>query len=178
MNTRLAYRLDRMVSWDAALCVRFNRMSRLASVRDFFRVVSRLGDGLFWYGAMLGMLLVEGHAAVLPVLHMIATGLFCTVLYKWLKRRTLRPRPYEMHPDIVASGKALDQFSFPSGHTLHAFGFSVVAIAYYPSLAGLLLPFTGLVAASRPILGLHYPTDVLAGAVIGTTVACLSLLLV
>jgi len=177
MNTRLAYRLDRMVSWDAALCVRCNRMSRLTGVRDFFRVVSRLGDGVFWYGTMLGMLLVERSAAVMPVLHMVVTGLLCTVLYKWLKRRTLRPRPYEVHPDIVASGKALDQFSFPSGHTLHAFAFSIIALYYYPALAGLMLPFTALVAASRPILGLHYPTDVLAGAAIGTTVAYLSLLL-
>lgn len=78
-------------------------------------------------------------------------------------------------PDIVASGKALDRFSFPSGHTLHAVAFSCVALAYYPALAPLLLPFTGLVAMSRPVLGLHYPSDVLAGALIGLLIAGASL---
>lgn len=176
MSTRLAFPLERAASWDAALCLRCNRMSRLVTVRTFFRAVSRLGDGVFWYGLMLGLLAIDGTAAAVPVVHMALTGLTCTVLYKWLKRRTLRPRPYEVHPDIVASGRVLDQFSFPSGHTLHAFAFSIVALAYYPALAGVLLPFTALVAASRPILGLHYPSDVLAGAAIGTLVAGLALL--
>ncbi len=64
--------------------------------------------------------------------------------------------------------------AFPSGHTLHAVGFSVVVLAYYPFLAWLVVPFTLLVAASRLVLGLHYPTDVLAGAVIGASIASAS----
>lgn len=83
-------------------------------------------------------------------------------------------RPYQVHPHIVASGRALDQFSFPSGHTLHAVGFSGIALACYPELAPLLLPFTVLVALSRPILGLRYPSDVVAGAVLGGLIAGLS----
>jgi membrane-associated phospholipid phosphatase len=56
----------------------------------------------------------------------------------------------------------LDEFSFPSGHTLHAVSFTIVALAYYPWLAPLLVPFTAGVALSRVVLGLHYPSDVLA----------------
>jgi len=69
----------------------------------------------------------------------------------------------------------LDEFSFPSGHTLHAVAFTVVALAYYPALAPLLLPFTASVAASRVVLGLHYPSDVLAATGIGITLATASL---
>ncbi|WP_155518951.1 phosphatase PAP2 family protein, partial [Xanthomonas euvesicatoria] len=69
----------------------------------------------------------------------------------------------------------LDEFSFPSGHTLHAVSFSIVALAYYPWLAPLLVPFSAGVALSRVVLGLHYPSDVLAATLIGVLLASLSL---
>src|ERR1035438_6767906 len=65
----------------------------------------------------------------------------------------------------------VNAFSFPSGHTLHAMAFTVVAVSDFPALASLLVPFTLLVALSRVVLGLHYPSDVLAGAAIGAGVA-------
>jgi undecaprenyl-diphosphatase len=173
---RSAYPLEQLLDIDHALCVWFNRTSFKKPVRIFFRIISRLGDGVFWYALMLALLLADGSAAVPAVLHMMITGLICTALYKWLKARTLRPRPYAIHTDVVCSAAPLDQFSFPSGHTLHAVAFGVVALAYYPLLAGLLLPFMLLVAASRVVLGLHYPSDVLAGAAVGYGIAAVSLL--
>lgn len=161
--------------WDQKLCLRLNRAGRIAWVRGLFRAISRLGDGLFWYALMLALLAVEGAAALLPVMHLLAAGMICTVLYKRIKARTSRPRPFRAHPDIVCRGVALDAFSFPSGHTLHAVAFSLIALSYYPFLLPLLLPFTLLVAASRLVLGLHYPSDVLAGATIGAGIAGLTL---
>lgn len=106
---------------------------------------------------------------------MLLVGLVCMSLYKWLKGKTLRPRPYEVHQDIWLTGRPLDRFSFPSGHTLHAVAFSLVLLSYYPQLYWLAVPFTVLVALSRVVLGLHYPSDVLAGAAIGSLIALLSL---
>jgi undecaprenyl-diphosphatase len=71
----------------------------------------------------------------------------------------------------------LDRYSFPSGHTLHAVSFSLIALHYFPGLAWLLLPFTLLVALSRLVLGLHYPTDVLIATLLGGGLATTSLLL-
>jgi undecaprenyl-diphosphatase len=138
-------------------------------------VVSRLGNGVFWYVLMLAILTWRGPLAITPVLHMVVTGAVCTLLYKWIKTKTTRLRPYQRNQAIQVAAHPLDQYSFPSGHTLHAVSFTLVAVYYYPALASLLLPFTVLVALSRVALGLHYPSDVLAGVAIGGAVASLSL---
>ncbi len=169
--------LARLSAWDARLCVGLNRLAQRPALRRFFGVISRLGDGLFWYALMGLLLILERGAAVLPVLHMVGVGLTGLLLYKWLKHKTLRPRPCDLHPAILRGTDPLDEFSFPSGHTLHAVAFTLVAIDHYPWLAPLLIPFTLLVAVSRVFLGLHYPTDVLAGAALGWAVASLSFLL-
>ena len=174
MNLRLTQPLERIAHWDGALALRLNRASQGAWVRMPFSMVSRLGDGVFWYALMLALLLRFGADAVAVVVHMIAAGLACTALYKWLKHTTVRPRPYEAYPGIRLFAAPLDQFSFPSGHTLHAVAFTLVALAYYPWLAWIAVPFTLLVAASRIMLGLHYPSDVLAGALVGAAIALVS----
>lgn len=165
----------RIYQLDSALCIRVNKTSQYLLVRYWFRLVSRLGDGVFWYTLMLGILATQGKAGVTPALHMVLVGLFSTLLYKWIKGKTLRPRPYEVHQDIWLTGHPLDKFSFPSGHTLHAVGFTIIALHYYPGLAWVLIPFSMMVAASRVVLGLHYPSDVLAGALIGAGIAFISL---
>ena len=91
-----------------------------------------------------------------------------------LKRGTLRPRPYEVVQAVAPGAAVLDSFSFPSGHTLHAVAFTILFGAYYPVLLAPLVAFTLLTAASRGELGLHYPSDVLAGAAIGAALAGLS----
>lgn len=167
--------LERAQRADAALCLAMNRALRLAALPPFFRLVSWLGNGLFWYALMLALLLHDGRAAALPVAHLAMVGIACTLIYKAVKRRTLRPRPYQALEALDIGAVPLDRFSFPSGHTLHAVAFSLVAAAYYPALALPLAAFTALTAASRVVLGLHYPSDVLAGAAIGGSVAALSL---
>ncbi|MDO9012951.1 MAG: phosphatase PAP2 family protein [Gallionella sp.] len=170
--------LQRINDCDVALCLFCNRQSRHLLIRDAFRLISRLGDGVFWYTLMAALLLYYQDYALPAVLHMLAVALAGTVIYKFIKVKTLRPRPFNVYPAIICTGKALDQFSFPSGHTLHAVSFSIIVIFYFPGLAWLVLPFAVLVALSRPILGLHYPSDVLAGALLGALIAAVSFWLV
>ncbi len=170
--------LNRIQALDSALCVTVSHTSQYRLIRDWFRIISRLGDGVFWYTLMLAILVVQQADGVKPVLHMLAAGLTGTLIYKWLKHKTHRPRPYQVHQDVWVVGKPLDHFSFPSGHTLHAVAFGLVALFYFPVLAIVLIPFIVMVAMSRVILGLHYPSDVLAGAAIGYVIALISISLV
>jgi len=169
--------LNRLAAREHAWLERLNSVRLPAWEVGLMRLASPLGDGVFWYALMLALLAWHGWDAVPAVLHMIIAGLLGTLVYKWLKGATERPRPYQVCPTICCLTAPLDRFSFPSGHTLHAVVFSLVATAYYPALGWLVWPFTALVALSRLVLGLHYVSDVLVGAVLGGAVAALSLAL-
>lgn len=159
-------------------CRRANRWGASGLVRRYFAAISRLGDGGFWYALMGALVLVDGTTGLAASAHMAATGGVALLMYKRLKRWTRRPRPFAVDGRIQPWVAPLDEFSFPSGHTLHAVSFTVVALAWYPWLAVLLVPFSASVAVSRVVLGLHYPSDVLAALGLGSLLACISLWLV
>lgn len=167
--------LTRLDALEHRLCITLNRTSRHQAVRLLFKAVSRLGDGVFWYALMGALALIGGAAGQRAALQMGLTSLVGVALYKLLKQRLVRERPFITHGDIFCAGTPLDRYSFPSGHTLQAVLFTTLALAWFPTLAGLLLPFTLLVALSRMVLGLHYPSDVLCGAALGWGLAELSL---
>jgi undecaprenyl-diphosphatase len=153
------------------LCLIFNRANHLKPISLLFAAISRLGNGVFWYVLILMLPALYGRAALPVSLHMALVGLAGVLVYKWLKTSTERVRPYSHNGDIFQNVAALDQFSFPSGHTLHAVSFSWVLLHYYPEWAVLVVPFAALVALSRVVLGLHYPSDVLMGALLGAGLA-------
>ena len=155
-------------------CLRWNRWAAQRALVGFFGIVSRLGDGVFWY-CLMAAIAAYGSRGRIAALHMALTGLAAAMLYRLLKRWTRRPRPFRAHREIVAHIAPLDEFSFPSGHTLHAVSFTIIALAYFPLLAPLLVTFALLVAASRVVLGLHYPSDVLAATILGGALSAVSL---
>lgn len=165
------YLRRRLRTNETALCLRANGLCAHALTRRFFAIVSRLGDGVFWYLLMGVLALFGGSIGQVAALHLAVIGLLSLTLYKALKQWTRRPRPFASDVRIRAWIAPLDEFSFPSGHTLHAVAFTIVALAYLPVLAWVLIPFTATVAASRVVLGLHYPSDVLAATGIGTVLA-------
>lgn len=164
--------------FDAAeygLCRRLNRGASFAVPRRVFQIASRLGDGLAWYALILVLPLIYGRPAVKPAIVMALTGALGVLVYALLKRLFVRERPFITHAAIDRGAAPLDRYSFPSGHTLHAVSFTWQACAHFPELAWVLVPLAALIASSRVVLGLHYPSDVVAGAAIGAALAALGM---
>lgn len=152
---------------DISLCRTLNAFCKSPFIGVFFTIISRLGNGAFWYASGLSLLLIDGLQA-LPVLAVyIMTGLVGVVIYKTLKKTWVRERPFISYLHIFQVCATLDRYSFPSGHTLHAVSFTTIICLSYPVLGPFLWSFTALITLSRPILGLHYPSDVLVGAMLG-----------
>lgn len=166
--------IDRLDLLERKLCLQINRYSHRPRWRTLFVAISRLGDGVFWYLLMLALPLYFGRQGAMVSVQMVAAGLVALFTYKWLKSQLVRERPFASDERIVCGAAPLDRYSFPSGHTLHAVLFASLVMSAFPDLWPILLPFTLLVALSRVVLGLHYPSDVLVGAAIGFLLARLT----
>jgi undecaprenyl-diphosphatase len=157
------------------ICRRLNHGAAFPLPRRIFQLASRLGDGIIWYVLIVALPCVYGRQALRPAVMMAVTGALGLVIYKLLKRTCVRERPFITHAAIDMAMPPLDRYSFPSGHTLHAVSFALQASMHFPQLAWVLVPLALIIAASRVVLGLHYPTDVLAGAVLGASLGALGL---
>lgn len=167
--------LQRLTSWDRAASQCCNRMNH-HFIGEALALISRLGDGWAWF-AVIGILPVwYGVTAWEVSLVMVVTGAVATLIYKLIKNTTHRLRPCEESDGLLLTVAPLDRFSFPSGHTLHAVCFTVIACSVYADLMWALIPFTVLVAISRLVLGLHYLSDVLVGAMIGGSLGSIAVM--
>ena len=156
---------------DHRLMRRVNRWPAPRWVQVWAIGATRAGDGWLWYfmGAMILLFGGEARFRALAAAA-LAEGAGAT-LFLWLKKHANRKRPtvYEHH--VWATLLPPDQFSFPSGHTITAFAIAVSLIQFYPSLTAGLLFCAISIAVSRVLLGMHFLSDVLAGAGIGTALA-------
>jgi len=138
------------------------------------KVVSRLSDGWVWGIVLLAMPWLDHTSGTSVSIRMAGVAIVNLVIYAIVKHIIARPRPYRSCPGIRACTPSLDEFSFPSGHTLHAFAYAVILSSYYPALNYVLWPFAVVVGVSRIVLGLHYPSDVIVGAAVGALTAVVS----
>ena len=101
---------------------------------------------------------------------MVVALVISTGVAQILKRLISRSRPYWVSKNLNTYGIDLRDYSFPSGHTTAAFTVATTFSLYFPKLAPLFVIMALLVAVSRTYLAVHYPTDVLAGMLIGIIV--------
>ena len=130
----------------------------LCRMYDPDMVIMGVAIALFW-PALVQVANTAGLA-------LVATSVIVVIV----KRAVARTRPAQEVQFMAPP----DRFSFPSGHTLHAVSFTVIICSGIPVLALILVPMALLIAGSRVVLGLHYPTAVVAGGLIGALLAVLT----
>jgi len=132
------------------------------------RWVSHSGDGIYY--VIIGIIV----ALFEPVfgLPFFLTGLLAfgieLPLYLVLKNSIKRRRPDDVLTEFVAFLIPSDKFSFPSGHTAAAFVMATLISFYFPEFAPLAYSVASAIGFSRVLLGVHFPSDILAGALLGS----------
>jgi undecaprenyl-diphosphatase len=160
--------LNYIAARDQRLMRRVNRWQPPRWIRLWMICATRGGDGWLWYAMGLIILLFGGGQRFLATgCAGLAAGLGILVFLR-LKRVTGRRRPCAIEPSCWAKLLPPDQFSFPSGHTITAFAVTLPMMHFYPELTAGLLFCACSIALSRILLGLHFLSDVLAGALIGS----------
>ena len=132
--------------------------------------LSRSGDGYMQLIIPLIILIRDGQAG--RDFFMLALAAFAVerTIYFSLKNSLKRPRPPQVIPYFLAIVTPADQFSFPSGHSMASFLLATLVIAYMGNEAFPIVIWAIGVGLSRIILGVHFPTDILAGASLGTLI--------
>jgi len=161
--------LDRREGPIVERCVAHARRYRLTAVA---RLITRAGNGWLYPIASLLLFAVSlQHAARCVVTAAISLAIAFT-LYPPLKRFLGRARPCHNNVRIADALQPLDRHSFPSGHAMTAAAFGVPIIVAAPPLAiPIVIGGCALVSWSRIALGHHYLSDIVAGTVIGASIA-------
>jgi undecaprenyl-diphosphatase len=156
---------------DHKLMRKLNKWRAPKWVRFWALAATRGGDGWLWYAFGVLVILFGGD---LRWIALGAAGSAAAVgigAFVSIKRFSGRKRPCEIEPHCWATLLPPDRFSFPSGHTITAFAVAVTLGMFYPVLLPVLLFCAVSIALSRIVLGMHFLSDILAGAALGTILA-------
>ena len=145
------------------------------ALRTLLTVVSHLAVVLTAAGYLL--LLASCLAEPMRALKLIAIAALPFCLVTLLRSRLNAPRPYELYGFYEKAPKSRSGRSFPSRHVFSAFIIGCVALPVYPVMGGVILLLGALLAAARVLLGIHFPRDVIAGALIGAVCALLGIII-
>ena len=152
---------------------------RFEWLNDIVVFITHFGDGgLFWILMCVFLLLMKStRKAGLTSAVSISLGALCTNVC--LKNLVHRTRPYFVNENLNILIDFPSDFSFPSGHTCASFAVATVMLIMLPGKYGIpAIIFASLIALSRLYLGVHYPTDILGGLVVGVSAAFIAIALV
>lgn len=167
--------LNRMNRLDIWLCFRIAGWHGRKWVDRIMRTASRLGNGYFYPVIGTGVSVLDSSIAGRFIPASVVSFFIELVMYAVLKFRIRRFRPSQVFPQIKNKLPHPDPFSFPSGHTAGAFVMATLLAHFYPVVSFLSYFTASIIGFSRIYNGVHYPSDVMAGSLLGLLSAKLGL---
>jgi len=161
-------------SLDAAEIAMVARVAAASDRHGLTRIAktaTRLGNGWLYPLVTLFLLASRVEGAVRFALSASVSFAIAHALYPSLKRVIARIRPCDYDPSLARDIEPMDHYSCPSGHAMTAAAYAVPLILTSPAAAPLALTICCVVGWSRVALGHHYPSDVIAGTILGATIA-------
>ncbi len=163
--------LQFIATGDYKLMRKVNKWPAPKWVRLFAIAATRAGDGWLWYLTGLSILIWGGRNRFTATAAAGSAALVGVGIFVLIKKFSSRKRPYEIEPHCWATLLPPDRFSFPSGHTITAFATAIALGEFYPALFPALLFCAVCIAVSRILLGMHFLSDVVVAALLGTGLA-------
>lgn len=161
--------MEFLYSFDLAIFYLFNHTISTGFLDKFFSIITDVNKWYIAYLILLGIAFfkggLRGKIAVLGLIILITvtdqTG------YRLLKEFFERIRPCNALSDAITPIGCAGGFSFPSNHALNNFAAAVFLLRLFPQYKWIFLITATLISISRIYLGVHYPSDVLGGAILG-----------
>lgn len=160
---------DFLYSLDLTVLYFFNHTISTGFLDRFFSIITNVNNWYIAYVILIGICWTKGgrigRIAVIGVILLILAG--DQLGHKVLKEIFQRLRPCNALADILTPLGCTGSYSFPSNHAINNFAAAIFFYRLFPNLKWVLFITAFLVALSRVYLGLHYPSDMIGGALIG-----------
>lgn len=161
--------MGQILEWDGELLLWIQEHIRMEWLSPVMKFITHLGDsGFVWIILTLVLLIFKGtrKEGFLCACSLLLVLLINNII---LKNAIARTRPYEVVEGLQRIIEAQSDFSFPSGHTASSFAAAVVMFMKLPKQYGIpAMILAVLIGLSRLYVGVHFPTDVIGAALIGT----------
>lgn len=160
--------MEFLLNLDGNILLFIQEHIRQAWMEPFWKFITSLGDsGWFWIVASV-VLLIPKRTRLVGVAGLLALALGALITNVALKNLVARIRPYEVVDGLQLLIERQHDFSFPSGHTCASFAAAAVYCKFLPRVWGIgSIVLAVLISFSRLYIGVHYPSDVLVGMLIG-----------
>lgn len=160
---------DFFYSLDLAVFYLFNHSLSTPFLDKLFSIITNVNNWYIAYVILLGIVFTKGGvrgkiAVVLVILLIVATD---QLGHKVIKEIFQRIRPCNALTDVITPLGCNGTYSFPSNHALNNFAAAMFFTRLFPKFKWILFITASLVALSRVYLGLHYPSDIIGGAILG-----------
>ena len=171
--------LETLLNLDAGFLLFLQESVRNPILNKIMIFITSLGDGGFIWIAATIVLLIPKKTRKAGIMSAVALLGSLLINNNIIKNLVQRPRPFVTFPDIQILIPTPSEFSFPSGHTSSSFAAAAVFYRFLPKKLGVpSVILAGLIGFSRLYVGVHYPTDVLAGVFMGVILSYMAQFLV